>query len=254
MGISMKKIAERMTACEGSGADRRLEASLPVIARLQAHLPAAFKKALQRPHDAGVQQCMNAAAAAAAQDAGAHFVYTHDLEIVLAWDTLQLWHGGDVLKMSSRLASIAALSFYRAMPEHLPALLEHAPTFEARTYNVPTREAAVEAFMWRQWLALRHATHRVALAHFPGEAIADRTEEQLKQTLFNRGFRWTDVARELRFGASGQRRRGEQRVEYVDIEIPGFDQIANGSDLLFEGAEPILRGQLSREYLKKSVA
>lgn len=279
----MKALAERLAAFEAVESDRYLDPAAPIIARIEAHVPTSLKKLIARPHDQAIQLCINAGAAAAAQESRAQFVYTQGMEIVLMWHVdkpQSLWHAGRTLRMASRLASIVTLNFYRMMEQRIPNVLEHAPTFEGRVFQVPDRQTASEVLIWRQWLAIMHVTHRLAAEQFSRQEIGDRSAEQLKQMLFNRGFRWSDVPREFRYGACGQRRKEPQRrwsdeylatlpddhpahanpfemvnrVEYVDIELPVFSQVTNAVDVFFEGADPLVREPNRLEYPHEALA
>ena len=137
--------------------DRELKVGHPIVARLVGRR---FDQLLDggnydRPFDARFGKAMVKTLSYVAATLGASFGYCERTELSL----FALANGGDARRLLSRIAGEAS--------GKLSLLLGEVATFEARLYEFPSHEVALEYFRWRQDEASvlsidRYCTHVLA--------------------------------------------------------------------------------------------
>jgi tRNA(His) 5'-end guanylyltransferase len=148
-------------------------------------------------------QAMDAAAVALCEEVqGCQFAYVQSDEISLLvtdFGSMQeLWFGGVVQKMCSISAAIASGAFRDGLP--LQGLLTPRPQFDSRVFTVPTRDEAVNYFLWRQADCHRNAISMVAEAHFPSKRLLGKTVGDRHAMLAEKGVAYEDYPLGARHG------------------------------------------------------
>ena len=136
-----------MKAYESVEAQRRVDAQLPIMVRLDGRAFHSFTRGLQRPFDARLTDCMVEAARAAMLECGAAVAYTQSDEITLvvlpaANLAASTPYNARVSKLCSLLAAVASVSFNAALGERIPSHAHKArqplrPTRPAHTHTHP---------------------------------------------------------------------------------------------------------------------
>jgi tRNA(His) guanylyltransferase len=164
--------------------DRELKVGHPIVARLVGRR---FDQMLEqgaydRPYDARFGKAMVKTLSYVAATLGASFGFAERADLSL----FAIANGGDARRLLSRIAGEAS--------GKLSLLLGEVATFEARLYEFPTHEQALEYFRWRQEEASivsidRYCTHVLAQSGADATAVprildglgADEKVELLRQ-------------------------------------------------------------------------
>lgn len=264
-------LGDRMKLYEGIEAGRRFIPTLPVVARLDGRGFSKFTKGLRRPYDQDMSACMIETTIALVQATGATMGYTQSDEITLGWHATdiksQVFFDGRIQKMTSQLAALATLYFYRQISEKLaPEYAERMPTFDARVWNLPNRTEAANAFLWREWDATKNSVSMAASHYYPHSELVGKNGSQKQDMLHAKGVNWNDYHYFFKRGAFIQRAKITEKFSAADLEklppkhaarlnpelmvertiiapmvMEPFATVTNREDVIFEGARPIYK-------------
>lgn len=171
-------LGDRMKMYEGAEAQRRLDSSLPLVARLDGRSFSKFSKGFTKPFDHRLTAAMDNVTKALVDETHADIGYTQSDEITLIWDTPneggQRFFDDRIQKLCSVLASKATAEFHWAIMEQ--TVLSHdpfarnriqvmRPHFDCRIWNVPDRGEAANALLWRCQDAKKNAVSIYARQH-----------------------------------------------------------------------------------------
>jgi tRNA(His) 5'-end guanylyltransferase len=203
-------------------------------------------------------------------ESGAALGYTQSDEISLTWHSTdirsQIYFNGRISKMTSQLAAQATLSFYRAVLAIMPEYADRQPTFDARVWQVPTRQEAANVFIWREWDATKNSLSMAASAYFSHNQLHGKNGADKHEMLFQKGINWADYPAAFKRGTYVRRVTVEralrpdelealpakhnarqnpdllvQRTELQEVCFPVLASIANLPDVIFDGAEPVAK-------------
>lgn len=164
-------LGDRMKAYEEVTAGR-LDASLPVYARIDGRAFSRFTKGMARPFDAAMSSAMIGTATGLVERTHARIAYTQSDEISLVFlgenPESDILFGGRVLKLASVLASLAtALFMERIMTdEAFAAYRKRLPHFDCRVCQLPSKTEAANMFVWRYKDARKNAISMAAQSMF----------------------------------------------------------------------------------------
>jgi len=250
----------RMKSYEGVETKRFLDPALPIYARIDGRSFSSFTRGMARPFDAAMTDAMIETTKHLCHESHALIGYTQSDEISLVWlaerETSQAFFGGKVQKMASVLASMAAAKFARVCPAGYEDRLPH---FDCRVFQLPSKEEAANAVLWRAMDARKNAISMVAQSMFShrqlhkvGQAgmldmIRDAgadfeaTSDRYKHGTF---VRRVNVTRHLTdeemanipdaHRPSGPVMRSEMQI----VSMPPFNQVANRVGVIFDGEYP----------------
>lgn len=262
-------LGDRMKMYEGMEAARRLMPTLPVIARLDGRSFHSFTRGMNRPFDARFSSCMIDTSLALLKETGACMAYTQSDEITLAWHSTnhksQIWFDGRIAKMTSQLAAQTTLIFYRLVADRMPEYSDRLPTFDARVWNVPNRTEGANAFLWREWDAVKNSLSMAASAHYSHKELIGKNGRDKHDMLHSLGINWDKYDASFKRGTYMQQKIAEvkftneeleklpplhdakknpsltfERSVFGRIDLPPLAKIKNREDVIFDGAEPIL--------------
>jgi tRNA(His) 5'-end guanylyltransferase len=260
-------LGDRMKRYETAETHRRLMPTLPTLARVDGRAFHTFTKTLQRPFDPNFSEAMRRTMVQLAEHTHALAGYTQSDEITLLWHhpnyASDLWFDGRVTKMTSVLAALATLYFYKAVAELLPTYTDKNPVFDARVWQVPNRAEAINTFLWREWDATKNSVSMAAHAVYPHSELQNKNSSQKQELLFQKGINWNDYPVAFKRGTYAIRRTKETPfTPPVDIplpekhafhsnpnltitstvwetqELPSLSKLLNKEGVLFEGEEP----------------
>lgn len=170
------ELGDRMKGHERVETARIFDKDLPVYARIDGRGFSRFTRGMNRPFDARMTAAMQATTAELVRSTGARIGYTQSDEISLVWlvgtenPRSQMVFGGKTQKMCSLLASQATALFTRELlrsdDAEFRAFAERMPQFDTRVFQLPSREEAVNALIWRESDARRNAVSMVAHDRF----------------------------------------------------------------------------------------
>lgn len=270
--VSFDELGDRMKHYENLGVSgMRLLPMIPIVARIDGRSFHNFTKGMKRPFDEEFSNAMTHALIHLVKHTGASIGYTQSDEISLVWcqDSFksEVWFDGRVAKMTSQLAAQATLAFYREVVKTMPPeFAERLPTFDVRIWNVPTKDEAVNALIWRELDATKNSVSMAAHHYFSHKFLQGKNTSTKRELLLSeKGIRWEDYPTHFKRGTYVQRvkkltkfsadeierlpKKHEARsnpdlmiersvVEVV--ELPPLTKISNRVEVVFEGQQPIL--------------
>jgi tRNA(His) guanylyltransferase len=263
-------LGDRMKLYENLEAGRRLMPLLPTLARIDGRAFHRFTRGMLRPFDSRFCICMQETTRLLVRDTGALAGYTQSDEITLLWHSTkpksQIWFDGRVSKMTSQLGALSTLFFNLWVKKYLPDYAHLMPTFDARVWTVPNREEAANVFHWREQDATKNSLNMVASSVFSHRALHGKRSAEKHEMLHQKEINWADYPSAMKRGTyftrSWERRRFTteeleklpplhnarkdpnlliERSEVVMQNLPPLARIMNVSEVLFDGAQPILR-------------
>ncbi|MCK1585504.1 tRNA(His) guanylyltransferase Thg1 family protein [Bradyrhizobium sp. 168] len=254
------EFGNRMKAYEAAETARKFDASLPIYARIDGRSFSRFTRGMDRPFDASMTESMVETTKHLVHETHARIGYTQSDEISLVWladsPESDVFFSGKVQKMASVLASMAAAKFARVCPAGYE---DRMPHFDCRVFQLPSKDEAANAFLWRAMDARKNAISMVAQSKFSHKKLHGQDQKAMLAMLteigvnfevfpvaFRRGsfVRRFTVERPLtaeeleripeKHRPIGPVMRNEMRV----VEMPSFNRVANRVDVIFDGALP----------------
>jgi tRNA(His) guanylyltransferase len=272
-------LGDRMKMYEGMEAGRRFIPTLPIIARLDGRGFSKFTKGLNRPYDESMSAAMIETTIALVEKTGACMGYTQSDEITLAWHSRdvdsQVFFDGRIQKMTSQLAAIGTLEFFKQVQMRMAPEYEYKnPTFDARVWNVPNRTEGANAFLWREWDATKNSISMAASHYYSHKELMGKNGSQKQDMLHAKGVNWNDYPdffkrgrfvgkavftkkfsqAELEALPPMHEARSNPDLEYTRSSIlpmmmPPFSKVMNREDVIFEGAKPIVTSVTNSEFI-----
>lgn len=270
--ICFDELGDRMKHYETLGVSgMRLLPMIPIVARIDGRSFHNFTKGMKRPFDEDFSNAMIQTLIHLVKHTGASIGYTQSDELSLVWrqDSYksEVWFDGRVAKMTSQLAAQATLAFYREVVKTMsPEFAKRLPTFDARIWNVPTKDEAVNALIWRELDATKNSVSMAAHHYFSHKFLQGKNTSTKRDLLLSeKGIRWEDYPTHFKRGTYVQRVKKftkfsadeierlpkkhaarsnpdlmiERNVVEV-VELPPLTKISNRVEVMFEGQQPIL--------------
>lgn len=263
-------LGDRMKRYEQAAAAARHLPQLPVCVRLDGKRFSRFTRGLPRPFDARLHALLVSATVALIEQAHARVGYTQSDEITLVLlgrPGKPIYLDGRVQKLASILASTLTAHVNRALPAAIPEKADALALFDARSWVVPSLEEAANAILWREQDARRNAVSMAARSVCSHAELQGRSVPEMRRLLAERGVDWDAFSEGFRRGTYVQRRRLRRGFAPEELarlppqhqarrdpshtferwvveprQLPPLREIDNRVEVLFEGAEPILRG------------
>jgi len=261
-------LGDRMKMYERFGTGQCAMPRLPVLVRLDGRCFHKLTKNCVKPFDGNLHDAMVTTAVELAFETCAKAVYTQSDEISLLLYTdkpdAKIYFDGKYHKINSVLAGLAANAFNAAWV-NLPSA-----TFDCRTWTVPTKDEAVNAFVWREQDATRNSVQMAARARFSHKQCHKKHNGDLQEMLFQDGINWNDyedwekrgtfVVRRTKLRTLTEAERNVipekhrpavdhkvERTSYETVSLPILTTIQNRVEVLFEGAEPVVQAEIEGE-------
>jgi tRNA(His) 5'-end guanylyltransferase len=258
-------LGDRMKAIEAVETARRLDATLPIMVRLDGRSFSTFTRGMPRPFHEPMSRAMIETARYLVQATKPAFAYTQSDEISLGFEACvppsQPIFDGRVQKLVSVLASMASAKFATEVMKRMPERADMLPAFDARAFNMSSREDMADCVLFRTLDCTRNAITMAALAHFSPKQIHGANSWRKLQMLGERGVRWNDFPAFFRLGTF-LRRESEMRLlnaeelmaipaehrpdgpvlrsRVVEQDWPEFRFIENKVGVLFDAQMPVL--------------
>jgi tRNA(His) guanylyltransferase len=259
-------IGDRCKRYELAEAGRRAMPGIPLLARLDGRAFHTFTRGLRRPYDERMSACMVETTRHLVDDLQALIGYTQSDEITLLWyvpsgGPAEYPFDGRFQKVASVAAGLASTVFYREMLARIPEKSSATPCFDARVWQVPTKEDALEVFVWREDDASKNSLQMAVRALYTAKECHGKGGAALHDLLHAKGVNWNDypaffkrgtyVRREsvVRTFSEAERARIPEahrpaegatyvRTEVRPVELPPIRRVGNALAVLFEGAAP----------------
>lgn len=270
------EMGDRMKSYEGIEAGRKLIPLLPIVARLDGRSFSKFTAGLKRPYDERLSRLMVATTKHLVEETNALVGYTQSDEISLImfapdWKQ-QVWFDGKVQKMVSNLASQASAFFNKRLAEHLPEKANLLPTFDCRVWNVPSKDEAVNAILWREIDATKNSVSMATRHYYSHLEMENQGRAAMMEMLFKKGVNWNDYPPEFKRGSYVQRVKSSgrftaeeldllpykhaarfnpllevERSMIVQVDMPPLSKVVNRVEVIFDGAKPKTAEGLAKE-------
>jgi tRNA(His) guanylyltransferase len=265
---SKDSLGDRIKGYENLETNHRLMPGLPMYARIDGRGFSKFTKHMERPFDVKLVNAMIATTSALVEHSHATLGYTQSDEISLVWlpqPGTQPWFDGKVHKLVSVLAGLATSAFASALLQQWgttegAALLQQLPHFDCRVFNLPSREEAAHALLWRNLDATKNAVSMAAHHYYSHHELQGKTGAEKQEMMWQKGINFDHYPPHFKRGTWVKRQaqlvalsdhdwglipaahrpasREVLRTCTVTFDLPPLNRVGNRVEVLFEGAEP----------------
>lgn len=246
-------LGDRMKGYEFSTTSQKAMNKLPLIIRLDGKSFHTFTKGLQRPYDVGLSNLMTEVTKGLVEYTSAVLGYTQSDEITLCLRQRdyksQLFFDGKIFKLNSVLASYCSVLFNKLLPKYLTESHHRkVALFDCRSFNVPDKSEALNAFLWRQNDATKNAISMAAQSMFSHKQLMGKNGNEMQEMMFQRGVNFNDYPAFFKRGSFVKRILEKKKFTTDEIEkLPEFHQAKK--DLNFEfvrGVTKVIFPQISK--------
>jgi len=239
MKQSKDSLGDRMKGYENQTCGIKLIPRLPVIARLDGKGFSKFTRGLKRPYDERLSNLMVETVKYLVHETNANCGYTQSDEITLVWYNPEInsetYFGGRLFKMLTDLSAMASVYFNRELPKYLPEKTHLLPRFDARVFNTPTLEEAVNAFLWRENDATKNSISMAAQSVYSHAQLLNKDGSEQQDMLRDKGINWNDYPSFFKRGTYVQRKRILTKFTSKEIEkLPAKHKARSNPDLEVE--------------------
>lgn len=266
---SKSALSDRCKRFELAEAGRRALPGIPLLARLDGRAFHTFTRGLSRPWDERLATCMMETTRVLVDDLQALIGYTQSDEITLLWWVPPAGPADDPFdgrfqKIASISAGLASAAFGRLAAEHLPEKKRMLPCFDARVWQVPGEQAALDVFIWREDDATKNSLQMAARSVYSHRERHGKAGPELHDLLHAKGINWNDYPARFKRGGYVRRERfarafsadelarisaahrpspgfTTERSEVRAFEMPPVRRLVNAIETLFHGANPVER-------------
>lgn len=182
---------------EGAYAQQRFLPGIPIVARIDGRGFSKFTRGMQRPYSSVMSAGMAHTTKELVRHTQASVGYTQSDEITLIWYSndfkSKTWFDGRVQKMVSLLGAHATLYFNQYINTHMPQYAKRNPTFDARVWNVPSLQEAVNVLIWREWDATKNSIQMAGHEYFSNKQLHKKNTSEIQEMLWSEyGVNWND--------------------------------------------------------------
>jgi tRNA(His) 5'-end guanylyltransferase len=215
---------------------------------------------MDRPFDSGMSSAMIETMEHLVSATHARIGYTQSDEISLVWlaenEAADILFSGKVLKLASVLASLAAAKFARVCPDGYE---ERLPHFDCRVFQLPTKDEAANAILWRALDARKNSISMAAQARFSPRQLHGQGQADMLCMLESIGIDFEEYPGFFKDGTYARRNSVERLLTQDELaripephrptgsvtrtEIETFDDVrlknvSNRVEFIFDGALP----------------
>lgn len=259
---------ERMKLYEQQEIGRRFLPLLPIIARLDGRSFHSFTRGLDRPFDYRLSNLMTEVTKFLIEETNACIGYTQSDEISLVFYSgdveSQIYFDAKIFKMTSILAALTTAQFNKWLPVYLPEKLDCTPIFDCRVWNVPSKEEATNALIWREQDAIRNSVSMAAQSYYSHKQLHGKSSSNMLDMLLCKDVNWHDYPVFFKRGVYVQCHKvvrkftadewdklsskhnaklnpdlEVERREIRILDMPPLVHAENRVDIVFDGATPI---------------
>ena len=244
-------LGDRMKQYEGMETERASMPRLPIVVRIDGKGFSNWTAGLGLPFDERLQQLRVEVTRKLVEEFGATIGYCQSDEISLVLlsprEKSRPYCGGKFQKIVSHTAS-AATAFWNSMvPLYLPEKIGVPAMFDSRAWCVPDLEEAANALLWRERDATKNSVCAAARALYKHDDILGQSLAKMQDMLFRKGVNWNDYPDWAKRGTylgwktSSDSISGAERRAVRVLNLPPAGKIENLPEVLFSGAEPLLK-------------
>lgn len=256
-----KSLGDRMKSYENVESKKLFLPNLPIYCRIDGRCFSKFTKGMDKPFDSRMSQIMIEVTKHLVKETGATLGYTQSDEISLVWEEGKFFFNGRVQKMVSNVTSIATSKFLleclKVWPEKCNKSL---PTFDARIFQVPSKEEAANSFLWRAQDAKKNAISMAAHEIFGHKKTLGKNGEEKIDMMNELGIDFNDYPNFFKFGTFVRNESYEMSIDdlnlpvdvkekqksdtfirnkVVELDLGDFSDIGNKVAFIFDKEKPI---------------
>lgn len=268
------KIDDRMKLYERQY-DASLLDRLPLIVRIDGKAFHSYTKKAMKPFDAVLHGMMRDTVKGIVEEFGAKIGYTQSDEMSFLFyqdgNDSQLPFGGRVNKINSCFASVATSLFMEARYAYgSNIMLPFRANFDCRCFVTPTKQEAINYFLWREQDATKNAISMAAHWKLGHSMLQGKNGGEMQELLFKlAGINFNNYPTAFKRGSWVRRETYSNKAKDIcDIsslpqehnfrknpdmvvtrsetrvleEVPVFATIVNKEEFLFNGASPVKHG------------
>lgn len=263
-------LSERMKLYESQTTKTTLIPMLPIVARLDGKNFSTFTRSLEKPYDKRLSQLMIDTTKYLVNETNANCGYHQSDEITLVWYNSNInsqpYFNGKIFKIITDLSAMCSVYFNNKLSEYLPEKANTMPRFDARVWNVPNLDEAVNSFLWRENDAVKNSISMAAQEVYSPKQLLNKNGSEKQEMLFKKGINWNDYPSYFKRGTYIQRkiRIGKLSIDELNklpekhnarkdpnftferksvevLDLPPLSKIENRIDVLINGQEVILK-------------
>jgi tRNA(His) guanylyltransferase len=236
-------LGDRMKEFERRRTDDRFDGMSPIYARIDGRGFSKFTQGLRRPFDERLAKVMVDTAAHLVVETGAKLAFAQSDEISLVWEKDQdkpeqtLFFDGKVQKLTSVLAGMATAVFINGIAtfrdKPFAAYAQKLPHFDARIFEVPDRDEAANAILWRFVDARKNAIQMLARHHFSHKELHGVSTAEMLERLAAIGVVYEDMPAKFRYGTFVRRTKVDRPMTEAEMkDIPEKHRPAPGQSVV----------------------
>ena len=237
----------------------------PVIIRLDGRAFHTFTRGLKRPYDERMSCAMIQTTKDLVAQTNANIGYVQSDEITLIFKNsdhlVPFMFSGRVQKIVSVVASTASVMFNRIILETIPERAKMMPVFDARVFQYPDENLAVETLMWRETDATRNSLSMAVQSLYTHTECMGAGFVKKHEMLHTKGVNWNNYPAFFKRGTYVQRQMALKdlteeelmkiperhrptgpvlRSTVQELDLPPYTQIMNPVDV-FLNRQPVIR-------------
>lgn len=197
-------MGDRMKAYEAIETSQKFRPNALIYARLDGRSFSKFTKGLARPWDERMSKLMQETTKQLVKEFNCLVGYTQSDEISLLienkYESPMIFEGKKQ-KIVSSLAAYATAVFVSKIPQFIPEKEGRFPTFDCRIFEVPNKEEAVNAFLWREYDATKNSISMLAghyFSHKELQGLNGKVKVDMLKT--KKDVIWEDCPAYFKFG------------------------------------------------------
>jgi len=215
--------AKRMKMYEKKQTEQRLDKNLPVIVRLDGRGFSNFTRNFKRPYDEDFRHVMTRTAEHVMKECDGCLAYTQSDEISIIVPKPDLFFDAKIQKLVSVLSATATSKFVieamKVWPEHVSKSVPH---FDARVFNVPDYNEAVNSILWRQHDCVRNSVSMVGHHFLNKKQMHKRSREDVIEMLEDQcAVVWDEFPDDFKYGVYVYKRLENNVIpDHIWAKIP----------------------------------
>ena len=243
---------------------------IPTIIRFDGNNFSQWTKGLEKPFDERLTDLMIETTEFLVKETGALIGYhqSDEISLVLYSDSLKspIYHNGEKQKILSKLTGKLVSFFNDRRITYLPGHNIIA-NFDCRIYQVPTMEWACKQLLWREKDATKNSISMLAQSLFSHKKLQGLNGNQMQDLMMEeKKVNWNDLQPKFKRGSYVRKTKVKKALTVEELEalpkkhnvhknpdmefernaisridMPKFSSIENPIDVVFYGAEPIIK-------------
>ena len=204
---------DRMKMFERFETGRRFMPLLPIYARIDGKSFSRFTQGMERPYDVNMSKCMLETTKYLVEETNACVGYHQSDEISLLWyndsHDNQVFFDGKIFKMTSVLSAMATSAFMMEAVEVFPdRVRKMRPVFDCRIFQLPTKDEAANAFLWRALDCQKNSISMAARSVCSHNELNGLNGKQMQELMFQKaGINYADYPSWFKNGTFVRRRK-----------------------------------------------